>query len=60
MQKRVGELPDHLVGRPPLDLLGRLVPEGDHAAAIPDKDDVMREVEQAGLRREALRCRVIL
>ncbi|MGY3110683.1 hypothetical protein ACVWW7_007310 [Bradyrhizobium sp. LM6.9] len=60
MQELVGELPERLVVRPAVDLLGRLVPVGDHAAAIPDEDHVVREVEQARLRREALRCRVIL
>ncbi|MEZ0043045.1 hypothetical protein ABIA42_001924 [Bradyrhizobium sp. USDA 327] len=59
-QKLVGDLPECLVGGPAVGLFRSLVPEIDHAGAIPDEDHVMREVEQASLRRQAIGCGMIL
>ncbi len=59
-QKPVGDLPERLIGRPAVGLFRGLVPEIDHAGAIADEDHVMRQVEQARLRRQAIGRGMIL
>ena len=44
-QKFVSHLADRVLRRPSIGFFCSLVPEGDHAAPIPDKDHVVREVQ---------------
>ena len=50
-QELVRALADRLLGRVAEQLLGALVPVGDHVVHVAHEDGVVREIEQAGLLR---------
>jgi hypothetical protein len=60
LQKLIGDPSERIVGRPSVGVFGSPIPGGDRATPIPGENHVMREVEQARLRRETFRRSLVL